>query len=171
MKPANFKNRSPIQSITFRLKRLFIVIILSLASPVMTAAAPYFYTGAAVTMTLAVFEDQISDPLQRETIEARPLGALATRIGDLAGNMIPNVIYIVALLGYGLLKRDQNARDRARVMWNSSLYSVIAANLLKLAFLEPRPDGSDHFSFPSGHTASAFSFASAVGVSHHWLFG
>lgn len=165
-------NQTPKRRTTLRLRiNVFAIsVLMAFASPFMTAAAPYFYTGVAVTAALAVFEDQISDPLQREAIEDRPLGAFATKLGELAGDMIPNVLYVLGMLGYGIAKRDKKAKDRASVMWTSSFYSVVMCNALKLIFLEPRPDGSDHFSFPSGHSASAFSFASAIGVNHHWAF-
>lgn len=142
-----------------------------MASPFTTSAAPYFYSGAVLTISLSVFEDQISDPLQRETIEARPLGWFATRVGEFAGAMVPNVIYIVIMFGNGLWKHDRQSLRRAKVMWNSSLFSVIAANLIKVIILEPRPDGSDRFSFPSGHTTAAFSFAAAIGAIHGWALG
>lgn len=47
-------------------------------------------------------------------------------------------------------------------MVEASLYSTLIATGLKRVIREDRPDGSDHFSFPSGHATAIGSFAGVV---------
>ncbi len=46
-----------------------------------------------------------------------------------------------------------------------------ASYLLKEAFPETRPDGSDNKSFPSGHTAISFSAAATLQNRYGWKIG
>lgn len=43
--------------------------------------------------------------------------------------------------------------------------------LLKYTVKEPRPDGSDHYSFPSGHSAVSFASATYLQRRYGWKFG
>lgn len=43
--------------------------------------------------------------------------------------------------------------------------------LLKYTVKEPRPDGSDNYSFPSGHTAVSFATATYLQRRYGWKFG
>ena len=49
--------------------------------------------------------------------------------------------------------------------------SMVLAVALKHIVLKPRPDGSDNYSFPSGHTTSAFSGASFIQRRYGWKYG
>jgi membrane-associated phospholipid phosphatase len=49
--------------------------------------------------------------------------------------------------------------------------SMVLAEALKHIVLKPRPDGSDNYSFPSGHTTSAFSGASFIQRRYGWKYG
>ena len=63
-------------------------------SPFSTSARNVFYTGAGLTLSVLIFEDAIVDPTQREFVEDKPVGSLS-RFGDLAGQMIPNALYVL----------------------------------------------------------------------------
>ncbi len=71
--------------------------------------------------------------------------------------------YVPAVLVYGLnlsgIKGEHNFRDRTIIYATSQLLSAAVVVPLKHAVKEERPDGSDNLSFPSGHTATAFSAA------------
>ena len=75
--------------------------------------------------------------------------------------------YIPAVAVYGLdlagVKAKHNIRDRTFLMASSYLLSTACVQTLKRTTNVIRPDDSDHFSFPSGHTATAF-------VGAHLLF-
>ena len=71
--------------------------------------------------------------------------------------------YIPAVLVYGLnaagIKGAHNLKGRTIIYVTSQVISAAMVIPLKHIVKEERPDGSDHFSFPSGHTATAFSSA------------
>ena len=71
--------------------------------------------------------------------------------------------YAPALMVYGLnaagIKGKHNFKDRTIIYATSQLMAAAFVVPLKHIVKEERPDGSDHFSFPSGHTATAFSSA------------
>lgn len=48
---------------------------------------------------------------------------------------------------------------------------LILQQSLKHLVLEKRPDGSDNYSFPSGHTTSAFSGAAFIQQRYGWKYG
>lgn len=75
--------------------------------------------------------------------------------------------YLPAAMVYGYnligLKGKHNLKDRTIIYGTSQLISAAFVLPLKHLVREERPDGSNFLSFPSGHTATAFSSA-------HFLF-
>ena len=69
-------------------------------------------------------------------------------------------VYGLDLMG---VKAKNNFRDRTFVLFVSHLFMLGSVQAVKRIADVERPDGSDHLSFPSGHTACAF-------VSAHILF-
>jgi len=71
--------------------------------------------------------------------------------------------YAPAAMVYGLnavgIKGKHNFRDRTIIYATSQLISAAFVLPLKHIVKEERPDGSNNLSFPSGHTATAFSSA------------
>lgn len=71
--------------------------------------------------------------------------------------------YMPAVLVYGLnaagVKGKHNLKDRTIIYATSQLISAGFVLPLKHLVKEERPDGSNNLSFPSGHTATAFSSA------------
>lgn len=71
--------------------------------------------------------------------------------------------YAPAAMIYGLnavgIKGSHNFRDRTVIYATSQLISAAFVVPLKYLVQEERPDGSNNLSFPSGHTATAFSSA------------
>lgn len=85
--------------------------------------------------------------------------------------------YAPAALVYGLnlfgVKGKHNFRDRSIIYATSQLISAAIVLPMKYTIKERRPDGSDNLSFPSGHTATAFSSAQFMFREYHdenlWL--
>jgi membrane-associated phospholipid phosphatase len=71
--------------------------------------------------------------------------------------------YVPVVMVYGLnaagIKGSHNFRDRTIIYATSQLISAAFVIPLKHIVKEKRPDNSNSFSFPSGHTATAFSSA------------
>jgi len=145
------------------------------ASPWTTPARQWLLWGSGVTLALIILEDQIVDPVQDETVENRPLGSAST-FGDRMGQLIPNAVYMAGMgLHYYWTKNEVSA-NRAIDMFKSSAYSGLVTQVLKFMVHEPRPNNTSgnrsYESFPSGHTASAFSFSSTVIAEHgFWPYG
>lgn len=68
-----------------------------------------------------------------------------------------------AIAVYGLnavgIKGKNNFRDRSMIYGMSELFMTATVFSVKKIAGETRPDGSDKYSFPSGHTANAFAAA------------
>lgn len=119
---------------------------------------------------LLIFEDQIIDPAQEETTENKPLGGFS-KIGDIAGWGTVNAAYVAGMLTYGVISKNQNAKNNASGMAFASIYATAVTSVLKYSVREERPDSHEKESFPSGHTTAAFSFASYVGCRHSLPWG
>jgi hypothetical protein len=126
--------------------------------------------GATLTLGLVLVKNSFVDSTQREINENKPLKNWST-VGNLLGVMIPNIAYI------GLMELEyyafnyQKARTRSVIMAKATLYSELTTTMIKYIVREERPDKSDNYSFPSGHTTAAFSFASVVAMEHQWFYG
>lgn len=144
------------------------------ASPFDRRVRPYLIGGTLVTLVALSLEHSGSEATRADVAANKPLGANSV-VGNRLGQWIPNLVYVSAQLLDAWLLSEAEARNqprrRALVMLKSTLYASVAALSLKYAVQEPRPDGSDNYSFPSGHSATAFAFASVVGAEHPWYFG
>lgn len=139
-------------------------------SPVTTNAKYPLLIGAGISTALLVLEDQTVDPIQNEVIWQKPLGP-TSKIGDISGSGTPNAFYIIGMLGYGFMESDDEAKRNALGMLQATLYANVVTAGLKYSIREPRPDSSERDSFPSGHTAAAFAFASYVACRHSLGWG
>lgn len=143
-----------------------------LLSPVTTDASSYFWSGTAATVFLVVTQDYISYPLTERAYETKPLGG-ASKIGDLYGQLYPNIFYTIGSLAHGYFYSDDDSSyEKANHMFRATLYSGFVATVLKYTVREPRPNSShEKNSFPSGHTTTAFAFATVVATEHSWEWG
>jgi len=143
----------------------------NIKSPITTPARYALYAGGLLTLTLLIFEDQIIDPAQEETVENKPLGG-SSKWGDQLGQVYPNAAYVVGMLGYGAIASDKRALKDASLMFQATLYSGIATTALKYTVREARPNNPNRKnSFPSGHATTIFAFASYIGCRHSLPWG
>jgi membrane-associated phospholipid phosphatase len=86
-----------------------------------------------------------------------------------SGDVLQLVIPAVAI-GSTFIYNDDNTKPTIQFIkaYGSGL---ILEQALKHLVLEKRPDGSDNYSFPSGHTTSAFSGAAFVQQRYGWKYG
>ena len=137
------------------------------------SAYPVAISGTVLTGVLVMFRDELVEPLQEDVSQTRPLGEWA-KYGDLMGQLVPNALYMGAMYAYGQAKDDTRgtiANKRAIYMLKTTAYAGITTTILKRIVNQRRPDKGDRLSFPSGHTTTAFAFASAVGMEHKWYWG
>lgn len=88
-----------------------------------------------------------------------------TTSGDIIQLAIPAVAF-----GSTFIWKDDNTKPTWQFI-KSYGSALIVAQALKHIVLKPRPDGSDNFSFPSGHTTSAFSGAAFIQKRYGWKYG
>lgn len=142
-----------------------------LQTPVTTQAKNPFLITAGLTLSAAILEDQIVDPIQEETIREKPLGKLSS-FAEIMGQLVPNILYYGGMKTHYYLTSSESTNLNAEIMLKATIYSALVTNILKYTIREPRPtEGGARNSFPSGHTTSAFAFASAVGAIHGWKWG
>jgi membrane-associated phospholipid phosphatase len=141
-------------------------------SPFTTKAKHPLIIGILTTgLAIALFEDKIYGEYQEAIVEKDSLGD-ASKYFDYFGQGIPNALYI----GYWYYdyKKNGSAKSKSRSthMLKSTLHAVAMTTMLKHTIRERRPPPSDNRdSFPSGHTTSAFAFASVVATNHSTFWG
>lgn len=127
--------------------------------------------GTISTLTLLATHNNFEDNVLEQTAEERPLGRYSA-IGDYSGQMIPNAAYVLFFGGKWLFTKDPLAEFRAEMMIRATLAATSFSTIAKAIVREPRPKvPSDLSSFPSGHSTSAFSFATIIAAMHGPYWG
>lgn len=139
-------------------------------SPVTTDAKYALYGGAALTLMLAIYRDQVGKPFGEKQVRNQTLGS-GSDYGAFLGNMVGNTLYVVGM-GVAHQFGDPKAYDRALGMFKASVYSFTVTSALKRIVKEPRPSNHDERdSFPSGHANASFTFSGYVTAEHGWGWG
>lgn len=139
-------------------------------SPINTESKHYLHIGLATSAFMYIFfKDDLILAVAHETHENKPLGEYAL-YGDYGGQLVPNALYSGGMYASYLLTDDKDYRRFASQMFRATLYSGLATTILKTAIHETRPNGIANDSFPSGHTTTAFAFASVVAMNHKWYW-
>ena len=140
-------------------------------SPVTTDAKYILLSGAAATAMLVYVTGDFDRSTTSDAAQKKRLGRFAKTV-DLAGQLIPNGLYIGGMLADGFILDKPRSKNRAYLMLRSTVHAVVVTTVLKRLVNEPRPnDNNDRLSFPSGHSTSSFAFASVIGAEHEWYFG
>lgn len=122
-----------------------------------------FKIGAGITAAIVLNRETHFDKIQHQMHEDEPMGKYSF-IGDYGGKTVPNLIY----MGWWYYKGN---KKRFWLMTKATLYSGMTTTVLKRIANQPRPHRGDNNSFPSGHTTTAFAFASVVGMEHEIPYG
>jgi membrane-associated phospholipid phosphatase len=125
--------------------------------------APLVLIGMGLTGLAFTVDHRVQDYF----LEKNPMKHPAN-IGDKIGAGYFPVGVGLALLGAGEWLDDKKMADTGVVTLESLLVTVIATEGLKFATGRKRPDGSDHLSFPSGHSSSTASLAASVSEMYDW---
>lgn len=138
-------------------------------SPFSTDAVKIFGVGSVLTLLTLSFNDTFKKDFQESVTQERPLKKYS-KWGDFLGRGVPNMAYALFMGGSYLIYDDQKSLDRVVLMTKASLYSGAMTDLMKITFRQTRPNGSK-YSFPSGHTTTAFAFSSVVAMEHSLPWG
>lgn len=87
------------------------------------------------------------------------------------GRLSVNVAYTAYQLVAEKVFDNPYGYQRAALMVKASTYAGVSTLILKNIVRERRPNYGDNLSFPSGHTTTAFAFASVVAAEHEWYWG
>jgi membrane-associated phospholipid phosphatase len=130
-----------------------------------------FGAGTLATLTLLATSNQFEDQVLEKASTERPLGR-SSQFGDLAGQLVPNVLYFGYFGTSYLFTKDPTSRFRAELMLRATLAATTMSTFLKYTVREPRPESSsDLTSFPSGHSTSIFAFATTIAALHGPYWG
>lgn len=128
--------------------------------------APLLITAGAAGLG-SFFDDNLKAYFTKER-RAKWLGNSGDQLGK------PYVILPLAATLYGLGRLDhhhQRWRDATYDVAEVTLVGAVPSFLLKYTVQRRRPDGSNKQSFPSGHTANAFSWATIGAHYYGWKLG
>lgn len=121
--------------------------------------------SAAIILEALALKDQ-NKKLVRDISTSKPLGKYSKDF-ELMGQVVPNIAYVVYNGAFGAYTKDSKSLYLAGVMARATFSSALTTNILKYTVREKRPDPSTAKNgFPSGHTTTAFAFASVVGYQH-----
>ncbi|MGA9639412.1 phosphatase PAP2 family protein [Flavobacterium sp.] len=86
-----------------------------------------------------------------------------------SGDIIQIALPVVAL-GSTFIWNDDDTKPTWQLL-KAYGTGLVIQQALKRIVLKPRPDGTDNYSFPSGHTTSAFSGAAFIQKRYGWKYG
>ena len=127
--------------------------------------------GASATLLTSIFKNTLNRNIQRELNEDHPLCCNLTKPGNTYLQILPNILYTFS---YGInyfINNEDDSKRKAIGMVKATAYADLWVEILKRSINERRPQGASTESFPSGHTSSAFAFASYVASEHPWYVG
>lgn len=140
-------------------------------SPVTTDAKYITLGGVATTLMVYVNKESRTYKKRESLKEAQPFGKYGI-VGDIMGRGILNATYSIAFLAHGYYTQNKNSLQNGEHMAKASIYTTSLIMALKTLISERRPGyPDDDSSFPSGHSAASFAFASVVTAQHGWYWG
>jgi hypothetical protein len=120
--------------------------------------------GGTAALAVAPFDQEISSAL-RGTSE--PVGT----IGDAAGGTIAMASIVGGTVTASLLSHSTRLKSAAFALAQATTVEIAIVQSTKYITQRERPDGSDKLSFPSGHSAGAFTVAAVFSHYYGWKWG
>jgi len=128
--------------------------------------------GTVVTGSLVLLKSSTIDRFQASAQRHGVMSKDMAHFGDIMGQVVPNVLYIGgSLIGANYTDNKNLYFRRINVMAQATFYSGVTTMILKRVVNQKRPNSENRHSFPSGHTTTAFAFASVVAMEHEWYWG
>ena len=121
--------------------------------------------GGIASAILYRYDDDVQDYFSHHQISSK-----YDKIGDRVGNPYILSGLIAANYGVSLLANNQEFKLFSETLAEAAVFNAIMVEGLKYSFRRTRPNG-DILSFPSGHSATAFTIASVFQSMEGWKFG
>lgn len=126
--------------------------------------------GSAITGLIILGRESTFDKIQEDMADDEPMGDLAV-FGDYMGQLVPNLLYMGGMYWNYKSNKDIQSYQRYNLMLKTTFFAGLTTTLMKRIVNQKRPHGGDRLSFPSGHTTTAFAFASVVALEHSKAWG
>lgn len=141
------------------------------ASPVGTEARYILLGGIALT-SFVYFNSHSYDKRVRSKNVYQPPFKEYGYLGEVIGWGYLNGLYTFGMGVHGLWTKRKKSLQRMEIMGSSSLFSLLSVSVMKLSINRTRPNYEEkHDSFPSGHAAMAFNFATVITAEHGIWWG
>jgi membrane-associated phospholipid phosphatase len=122
--------------------------------------------GGAAALVGHTLDDDLADEVETNVTFNNAMAP-----GNTYGAFATQALVGVGLYAGGwLAKKDGLARTGADIM-RAQVLSQLYVQALKFTVQRERPDQSNHYSFPSGHSASAFATAGVLQRHYGWKVG
>jgi membrane-associated phospholipid phosphatase len=99
----------------------------------------------------------------------KPLDAF--RAGNVGGGMYAQLGGAFAVYAIGKATRVKGIAEIGGDLFRAQMLTQGVVQVMKVSFQRPRPDGSNNFSLPSGHTAGAVATATVLQRHYGWKAG
>jgi hypothetical protein len=147
------------------------ILTSDLMSPITTDAIYILGAGTLLTATILLDKHDLDGQTELEHQYESPLGVHG-QIGEVMGWGFLNGLYLIGFGSHGYFYKSKLSKERFEIMLSSSTYSILTTSLLKISVNRPRPwIKRKKDSFPSGHAALGFNFASVVTAEHGIYWG
>jgi membrane-associated phospholipid phosphatase len=103
--------------------------------------------------------------------EARELPSSLVSAGNPTGALVTQLGGAFATFAVGKITHSSRATTLGSHLIRAQVSSQVVVQTLKFATERSRPDSTNHFSLPSGHTASAFATATVLQRDFGWKVG
>jgi membrane-associated phospholipid phosphatase len=120
--------------------------------------------GGEAALVLAPFDEDISSAM-------RGTNASLGTLGDAAGGTIAMASIVGGTVTASLLSHSPRLKSSAFALAQAATVEIAFVESLKYITQRERPDGSDNLSFPSGHSAAAFTVAAVFSHYYGWKWG
>ena len=116
------------------------------------------------TGAVAVFlTEPQDDSIRNQWVDHQKMDSRSSRVGDVMGSGLGGLLVLGGQYFYDIDSNHWQSHARALV------FSTTVSSVMKYAVGRPRPGSSrDHYSFPSGHTTTAFATATSVAYAYGW---